>query len=218
MVTVGPPPDVTPGTRFVIEGGEVEIDSIEPITLDDVTDALARSCGFSSDYHMRKMMKGTSEESVHLVRLHFIPAARTIVKRPGPVIPWAKRPRLEPLDDGTIRTRAGTQMNCGGIADIRVRITATAKSGIECVIANDTPAEELDSDIDFPAHEVEPELLEAACKGAAQAWETSGVTQGIRVELLSLWVHPVDARPSKFWQAGAFAVTGWLELNGFLPR
>lgn len=134
------------------------------------------------------------------------------------MIPWSTRPRFEPLEDGTVRTRAGTQQNCGGIADIRVRITPTASSGIECLIANDTPGEQLDSDIDVPAHEVEPELLEAACNGAAQAWEASGLTQGLRVELLSLWVHPVDARPDKFWRTGATAVLGWLELHGFLSE
>lgn len=39
--------------------------------------------------------------------------------------------RFELEEDGTIVARAGTQSNCGGIAEIRVRITPITKARVE---------------------------------------------------------------------------------------
>lgn len=65
-------PRVTPGKRYAMEGGEIELDSIVPITLDDITPALARACGFGSVQDLLKVAKHGSGENVYLVRFHFI--------------------------------------------------------------------------------------------------------------------------------------------------
>lgn len=65
-------PRVAVGKRYRMEEGEIEIDSIEPITFDDVTPALARACGFASVDDLLKIAKHGSGENVYLVRFHFI--------------------------------------------------------------------------------------------------------------------------------------------------
>jgi len=55
-----------------MEEGAIEIDSIVPITLADVTPALARACGFRGVEDLLKVAKHGSGENVYLVRFHFI--------------------------------------------------------------------------------------------------------------------------------------------------
>lgn len=69
-------PRVSPGKRYRMEGGEIEIDSIVPITEGDITDDLARACGFRTVADLMKVAKHGSGENVYLVRFHYIPPAR----------------------------------------------------------------------------------------------------------------------------------------------
>jgi hypothetical protein len=69
-------PHVKPGHRYRIEGGEIEVDSIEQIELADITPVLARESGFVSVMDLLKTAKHGRGSNVYLVRFHFIPGAR----------------------------------------------------------------------------------------------------------------------------------------------
>lgn len=69
-------PHVRTGNRYRMEDGEIEIDSIEPITLDDITSDLARACGFEDVADLLKVARHGAGENVYLVRFHFIPPKR----------------------------------------------------------------------------------------------------------------------------------------------
>ena len=69
-------PRVTPGKRYRMEEGEIEIDSIEPITFDDITPALARASGFQTVDDLLKVAKHGRGENVYLVRFHYIAPKR----------------------------------------------------------------------------------------------------------------------------------------------
>jgi hypothetical protein len=66
-------PHVTEGKRYAFEDGEIEIDSIVPITFDDVTPALARACGFRGVIDLLKVAKHGRGDNVYLVRFHYVP-------------------------------------------------------------------------------------------------------------------------------------------------
>ena len=59
-----------------MEEGEIEVDAVVPITLDDITPALARACGFASVGDLLKVAKHGPGENVYLVRFHYIPPSR----------------------------------------------------------------------------------------------------------------------------------------------
>ncbi|HEV2722771.1 MAG TPA: ASCH domain-containing protein [Thermoanaerobaculia bacterium] len=65
-------PHVTVGKRYRMEEGEIEVDSIDPLTFDDVTPKLARACGFKSVPDLLKVAKHGSGENVYLVKFHYI--------------------------------------------------------------------------------------------------------------------------------------------------
>lgn len=66
-------PRVTVGKRYRMEEGAIEVDSILPIRLDDVTPELARESGFKGVVDLLKVAKHGRGESVYLVRFHYIP-------------------------------------------------------------------------------------------------------------------------------------------------
>jgi hypothetical protein len=66
-------PRVAVGKRYKLEEGAVEIDSIVPITLDDITPRLARACGFRGVEDLLKVAKHGSGENVYLIRFHYVP-------------------------------------------------------------------------------------------------------------------------------------------------
>lgn len=66
-------PHVKAGNRYPMEGGQIEVDSIEPITFGDITPALARASGFASVEDLLKVAKHGSGENVYLVRFHYVP-------------------------------------------------------------------------------------------------------------------------------------------------
>lgn len=66
-------PRVKVGHRYRMEEGEIEVDAVEPITLDDVTDEIARASGFASVPDLLKVAKHGRGENVYLVRFHYVP-------------------------------------------------------------------------------------------------------------------------------------------------
>jgi hypothetical protein len=55
-----------------MEEGEIEVDSIVPITIDDITPDLARACGFQGVPDLLKVARHGSGENVYLVRFHYV--------------------------------------------------------------------------------------------------------------------------------------------------
>lgn len=68
-------PHVAVGKRYRMEEGEVEVDSILPIALADVTPAIARASGFKGVVDLLKVAKHGRGENVYLVRFHYVPPA-----------------------------------------------------------------------------------------------------------------------------------------------
>jgi hypothetical protein len=73
-------PHVRPGARYPMEEGEIEVESIEPIGMPDITPELARASGFRGVLDLLKVAKHGKGEKIYLVRFHY-------------VSPRAKRPR-----------------------------------------------------------------------------------------------------------------------------
>jgi hypothetical protein len=69
-------PRVKVGTRYRMEEGEIEVDSIEPIGFPDITPELARESGFLGVLDLLKVAKHGSGEKIYLVRFHYIPPRR----------------------------------------------------------------------------------------------------------------------------------------------
>jgi hypothetical protein len=65
-------PRVTVGKRYRMEEGEIEVDSIEPIGLPDITPELARASGFLGVLDLLKVAKHGRGEKIYLVRFHYI--------------------------------------------------------------------------------------------------------------------------------------------------
>lgn len=80
-VRVWTQPHVAAGRRYRMEEGEIEIDSIESITLRDITPALARASGFRSVADLLKVAKHGRGENVYLVRFHYIAPSRGSARR-----------------------------------------------------------------------------------------------------------------------------------------
>src|SRR6201987_4217633 len=69
-------PHVRVGGRYKMEEGQIEIDSIEPIGLPDITPDLARASGFLGVLDLLKVAKHGKGENIYLVRFHYIQASR----------------------------------------------------------------------------------------------------------------------------------------------
>lgn len=65
-------PHVKVGNRYPMEGGQIEIDSIAQIALEDITAELARESGFSGVVDLLKVAKHGPGENVYLVRFHYL--------------------------------------------------------------------------------------------------------------------------------------------------
>jgi hypothetical protein len=66
-------PHVIAGNRYRMEEGEIEIDSITPIGLPDITPELARESGFLGVIDLLKIAKHGKGERIYLIRFHYIP-------------------------------------------------------------------------------------------------------------------------------------------------
>jgi hypothetical protein len=69
-------PRVIVGNRYRMEEGEIEIDSMEPIGLPDITHDLARASGFLGVLDLLKVAKHGKGQNIYLIRFHYIPPAR----------------------------------------------------------------------------------------------------------------------------------------------
>jgi hypothetical protein len=70
-------PHVRVGSRYRMEEGEIEIDSIEPIGMPDITPQLARESGFLGVLDLLKVAKHGSGQNIYLIRFHYIAPKRT---------------------------------------------------------------------------------------------------------------------------------------------
>jgi hypothetical protein len=61
------------GNRYRMEEGEIEVDSIEPIGLPDITPVLARASGFLGVVDLLKIAKHGRGERIYLIRFHYVP-------------------------------------------------------------------------------------------------------------------------------------------------
>jgi len=59
-----------------MEEGEIEVDSIEPIGLPDITPELARSSGFLGVLDLLKVAKHGRGDRIFLIRFHYVPPRR----------------------------------------------------------------------------------------------------------------------------------------------
>ena len=65
-------PHVKAGNRYRMEEGEVEVDSVLPISFADVTPELARESGFKGVVDLLKVAKHGKGENIYLVRFHYV--------------------------------------------------------------------------------------------------------------------------------------------------
>ena len=66
-------PRVSVGARYRMEEGEIEVDSILPISFADITPDLARRSGFNGVIDLLKTAKHGRGENVYLVEFHYVP-------------------------------------------------------------------------------------------------------------------------------------------------
>ena len=72
-------PHVTVGKRYRMEEGEIEVDSIKPIGLPDITPELARESGFLGVVDLLKVANHGRGRNIYLIRFHYV---RPRIKRP----------------------------------------------------------------------------------------------------------------------------------------
>lgn len=65
-------PQVKVGGRYRMDEGEIVVDSIEVISMHDITHELAVESGFESRADLLKVAKHGSGENVYLVRFHYV--------------------------------------------------------------------------------------------------------------------------------------------------
>lgn len=63
---------VTAGKRYRMEEGEIQVDSITPIGLPDITPQLARESGFLGIVDLLKVAKHGKGTNIYLVRFHYV--------------------------------------------------------------------------------------------------------------------------------------------------
>lgn len=66
-------PHVSVGKRYTMEEGQIEIDSIQPIGLPDITPQLARASGFLGVLDLLKVAKHGRGENIYLIHFHYVP-------------------------------------------------------------------------------------------------------------------------------------------------
>jgi len=65
-------PHVKVGGRYQMEEGEIVVDSVEPISLHDITQELAVESGFQTRADLLSVAKHGSGDNVYLIRFHFV--------------------------------------------------------------------------------------------------------------------------------------------------
>jgi predicted DNA-binding protein (MmcQ/YjbR family) len=74
-------PSVKPGGCYRMQEGQIEVDSIVAIELEDVTPELARESGFDGVVDLLKTAKHGPGTNVYLVRFHYLPPGKVAPKR-----------------------------------------------------------------------------------------------------------------------------------------
>src|SRR5262249_28536352 len=69
-------PHVKVGNRYAMDDGHIVVDSILPITFEDISPELARASGFKGVVDLLKVAKHGRGENVYLVRFHYVPPKR----------------------------------------------------------------------------------------------------------------------------------------------
>jgi hypothetical protein len=69
-------PHVKVGGRYQVEPGEIEVDAILPIEMDDITPAMARQSGFQDVADLLATAKHGPGENVYLIHFHYRPPRR----------------------------------------------------------------------------------------------------------------------------------------------
>jgi hypothetical protein len=70
-------PHVKAGGRYRMDEGAIEVDSVLPIRLADITPDLARASGFKGVVDLLKVAKHGKGENIYLVRFRFVPGGVT---------------------------------------------------------------------------------------------------------------------------------------------
>jgi hypothetical protein len=76
-------PHVKVGARYRMEEGEIEVDSITPIGLPDITGELARESGFLGVVDLLNVAKHGKGVNIYLIRFHYLPPRRKRAAKPG---------------------------------------------------------------------------------------------------------------------------------------
>lgn len=99
-------PHVKVGNRYRMDEGHIEVDSILPITLADITPTLARESGFKGVVDLLNVAKHGRGENVYLVMFHYVPANRSVPASPTPTRRQGARSRVAARSlDGNRRRR-----------------------------------------------------------------------------------------------------------------
>ena len=69
-------PRVKVGGRYALEAGEIEVDRVRSITLEDITPELARRSGFEGVDDLMKTARHGSGDHIFLVEFHYIEFGR----------------------------------------------------------------------------------------------------------------------------------------------
>ncbi|HEX3987465.1 MAG TPA: ASCH domain-containing protein [Acidobacteriaceae bacterium] len=86
-------PRVRVGGRYPMGEGTIEVDSIEPIGLPDITPELARASGFLGVLDLLKVAQHGHGQNIYLIRFHYVPPSRNAEKK----LAAAKRPAKKRL-------------------------------------------------------------------------------------------------------------------------
>ena len=66
-------PHVKTGGRYPMDDGQIEVDSIEPIELEDITYDLARESGFDGVDELLQIARHGRGVNIYLIRFHYLP-------------------------------------------------------------------------------------------------------------------------------------------------
>jgi hypothetical protein len=117
------------------------------------------------------------------------------------------------LDDGLIYVKAGGQMNCAGLAIIKLKIFPLETAEI---LFEDYKWKGLHDEgygADVPAADIPTVFRQAIFDGANLAFAESKNIGGLKFRLFSATVHLIDANERMFRVAGYIAVKKWLALE-----
>jgi hypothetical protein len=71
------------GGRYRMDEGEVEVDSIDPIGLPDITPQLARESGFAGVLDLLKVAQHGTGDRIYLIRFHYVPPRKRRNPKPA---------------------------------------------------------------------------------------------------------------------------------------